>query len=306
MKLVRLGIVAGLLLISQVALSFPACAQQPAKQQAANSGAASSFEPLEHWKAAVISGDHAAIASFYAVSPAARAKTPQGETTDPAEEPSFWSSLHSRATGAINVKILEMKTLQPGVMSLVLRLETKMQTDAGEKPGVISFTQVWGQLNGVWQILATQRGDLVASGPLRLPQPAKPNTQLYPDPAEAPSEIAAALGAAAKDHKRVIVIFGGNWCYDCHVLDATFHAKAIAPLVQASYHVVHVNIGDYDKNLDLAQKYNVPLNKGVPSLAVLDPDGTLVFSQKSGEFENTGRIGPEDVTQFLEKWKPQR
>jgi hypothetical protein len=104
----------------------------------------------------------------------------------------------------------------------------------------------------------------------------------------------------------VILIFGGNWCYDCHVLDATFRSKTIAPLVAASYHVVHVNIGDYDKNLDIAQKYGVPLNKGVPSLAVLDADGTLVFSQKSGEFENTGRLGPDDVIQFLQKWKANR
>ena len=139
---------------------------------------------------------------------------------------------------------------------------------------------------------------------MRLPEPAKPNTQLYPDPAEAPAEIAAALAAASKDHKRVLLVFGGNWCYDCHVLDATFHSKAISPLVNANYHVVHVNVGDYDKNLDLAKKYEIPLEKGVPSLAILDPDGKLVVSQKKGEFESTVRIGPEDVVEFLKQWKP--
>jgi hypothetical protein len=48
------------------------------------------------------------------------------------------------------------------------------------------------------------------------------------------------------------------------------------------------------------------LDKGVPSLAVLDPDGKLVFSQKQGEFESTIRLGPDDVTAFLQRWKPQR
>jgi len=71
-----------------------------------------------------------------------------------------------------------------------------------------------------------------------------------------------------------------NWCYDCHVLDAAFHSKEIAPFVNENYYVVHVNVGDYDKNLDLAKKYEIPLEKGVPSLAVLDPDGKLVVSQK--------------------------
>ena len=138
----------------------------------------------------------------------------------------------------------------------------------------------------------------------RLPEPAKPNTALYADPAEGPIEISAALAAATKDHKRVLLIFGGNWCYDCHVLDTTFHSKEFAPLVNANFHVVHVNIGNYDVNLDLAKKYEIPLEKGVPSLAVLDPDGTLLVSQKKGEFESTVRIGPEDVLEFLNKWKP--
>jgi thioredoxin 1 len=70
--------------------------------------------------------------------------------------------------------------------------------------------------------------------------------------------------------------------------------------------VGHVNVGDYDKNLDLAKKYEIPLEKGVPSLAVLDPNGKLVVSQKKGEFESTTRIGPENVIEFLNYWKPQR
>jgi thiol:disulfide interchange protein len=139
-----------------------------------------------------------------------------------------------------------------------------------------------------------------------LPEPTVPNTDLYPPPDEAQAEIDTALGAATRDHKRVILVFGANWCYDCHVLDQTLHSKQIAPLVEGNYHVVHISIGEGNKNLDLAKKYDVPLDKGVPALAVLDPDGKLVFSQKHGEFESSIRIGPEDVVQFLERWKPVR
>ena len=41
----------------------------------------------------MLAGDKAALTAFYMTSPPARAKTPQGETLDPAEEPAFWSSL---------------------------------------------------------------------------------------------------------------------------------------------------------------------------------------------------------------------
>jgi hypothetical protein len=238
-------------------------------------------------------------------SPPARAKTPQGETLDPAEEPAFWASLKSSGLNALDVKVLEEKTPQPGVMSLVLRIETDIKTSAGENSAIISCSQVWVQKLGDWKIVMSQRGDPAAKQARRLPEPAKPNTQLYPPPEEAPTEISAALAAAAKDHKRVLLVFGGNWCYDCHVLDTTFRSKAFAPLVNANYHVIHINVGNYDANLDLAKKYEIPLEKGVPSLAILDPDGTLVVSQKKGEFESTVRIGPEDVADFLKKWKPQ-
>ena len=118
------------------------------------------------------------------------------------------------------------------------------------------------QKGGAWRVVSTLRRHLIASVSRRLPEPANPKAQIYPSPEEAPAEIAVQLAAAAKDHKRVLLVFGGNWCYDCHVLDATFRSKQIAPLVNENYHVVHVNVGNYDKNLDLAKKYEIPLEKG--------------------------------------------
>ncbi len=287
---------------------FLHAAQQRAnvEKSAEKTASSSVFEPLDRWKAAVVSGDKSALSGLYMKTPPALAKTPQGQTQDPAEEPGYWSSLRPGGLNHFDVKILEVKNLQPGVKAFVLRYELKFQTPSGEKSGVISGSQVWVQKLGDWRIVSTQRSALAENVPRRLPEPAKPNAQLYDDPAIARTDIAAALAAASKDHKRVILVFGGNWCYDCHVLDATFHSRQIAPLVDENYHVVHVNIGDYDKNLDLTKKYEIPLEKGVPSLAILDPDGKLVVSQKKGEFESTTRIGPEDVVGFLKKWKPQR
>ena len=102
----------------------------------------------------------------------------------------------------------------------------------------------------------------------------------------------------------MLVIFGANWCYDCHVLDATLRSKDVAPLVDANYHVVHINIGDGDSNSDLADRFEVPLKKGIPSLAVLDGNGKLITSQKQGEFESAAKIGMSDVLGFLNRWKP--
>jgi len=127
---------------------------------------------------------------------------------------------------------------------------------------------------------------------------------IYPDPAQAHADLAAALKQAAATHKRVIVDFGGNWCGDCHVLDMYFHNAENQPILDANYILVHVNVGHYDANLDLAQRYGIPLEKGVPALVVLSETGKVLLSQKSGEFESMRRLQPSTITSFLVQWKP--
>jgi hypothetical protein len=71
----------------------------------------------------------------------------------------------------------------------------------------------------------------------------------------------------------------------------------------ASYVVVHIDIGKGEKNQDLMTKYEVPMKRGIPGVAVLDSNGKLIYSQKNGEFENARAMAPADIIAFLEKWK---
>jgi thiol:disulfide interchange protein len=135
-----------------------------------------------------------------------------------------------------------------------------------------------------------------------LQAPAQPNPQLYKADANAVQDIRRALAAAGKQHKNVLLDFGGNWCIDCHILENAFHQPRIAPLLNDNYIVVHVDVGKYDKNLDLAKKYHVDLQKGVPSLAVLDSRGKVLYG--TSDFERAHLMSEDDVIQFLYKWKP--
>ena len=137
----------------------------------------------------------------------------------------------------------------------------------------------------------------VASLPTPLPYP-------YDEKADAGARVAEAFSRAKNSGKRVLIDFGGNWCPDCHVLDGYFHDAANRPLLKADFLLVHVNIGRLDQNLDLAERYQIPLNKGVPALAVLDSDGKLLYSQRTGEFEAMRRMQSSAVTAFLTQWKP--
>lgn len=258
------------------------------------------FAPLEAWKTAVSDGDGPALAKLYSKKP--EAATLAGKDRIPlGEELAFWSDLTRSGVTTLHWRVLELKSGN-GTMEAVLRISAM----SGGAPVVAGMRQEWAHGPNGWKIVASVRSSSFGPEAKRvLPQPAKPNVRLYADPREAPAELKAALAMAAKEGKRVLVVFGGNWCYDCHVLDATFHSKQFAALVNANYVVVHINIGDEGKdNNDLAARLGVALDKGVPSLGVLEPNGKVVYAQKNGEFEATEKIGPADVRAFLEKWKP--
>ena len=127
---------------------------------------------------------------------------------------------------------------------------------------------------------------------------------IYPQASAANSDIVAALKEAAATKRRVIVDFGGDWCTDCKVLDINFRTPENAELIRKHYVVVHVNVGDkgIKENFEVARRYGIPLEKGVPALAVLESDGRAIYSQKSGEFESMRTMDPRSVTDFLRKW----
>ena len=154
-----------------------------------------------------------------------------------------------------------------------------------------------------WLTLAVMGLAVAPFAPLLRPAAAHV-PDIYPDPERAQADLAVALQAAAAGHRRVIVDFGGNWCPDCHVLDEYLHDGVNKPLLDAGYVLVHVNIGRQDRNLDIARRYNIPLQKGVPALAILDSDGSLIFSQNAGEFEDMRHMRSGAVTEFLTHWKP--
>jgi thioredoxin 1 len=129
---------------------------------------------------------------------------------------------------------------------------------------------------------------------------------IYSDTADAHHDIAQALVTAKHEHKRVILDFGGNWCIDCQVLDIYFHQEPNLDLLENNFVLVHVNIGRYDRNTDIAAKYQIPLEHGVPKLAVLDDHGRLLYGQVKGEFKSMSKMAPSSVTEFLNQWKPKQ
>ena len=149
------------------------------------------------------------------------------------------------------------------------------------------------------------RSSLLATVLVAVPLAVLAAEPMYPPIDRAKADLETALRDAAKQKKRVIVDFGGNWCTDCKILDINLKKPENAALLQKHFVMVHVNVGDkgITDNFEVAERYGIPLKKGVPALAVLESDGRVVYAQKSGEFESMRSMDPSSVNDFLQRWK---
>ncbi|HTZ46228.1 MAG TPA: thioredoxin family protein [Verrucomicrobiae bacterium] len=259
---------------------------------------ASDFPPFEKWRAAVLAGDASALSALYTQSPAPDISTTDKKPISSQDEIAFWSSWKSKGLTNLTAQVVQQEQPSPDIRTLVLQLTMTMKSkDRGATKQYVAMSQNWFRQGNDWHIGIVRR-----TAATRLRQPLE-NKEIYPQNVDAHKEIAEALQTAAASHKRVILVFGGNWCFDCHVLDEAFHSPDIAPTLNKSFIVVHVDIGQMDKNLDIAKKYEVPVENGVPALAVLDADGKLVYSQKQHQFSAARSMAPEDILAFLNKWK---
>jgi len=253
------------------------------------------FGPVEQWKAAVLAGDAAKLRALYGTNPEARVVLSSGETNAQADI-AFWIGLKAHG---IKLDLVQSTSPEAGFQQLAFEAEIKSAAQSKLQTVYVIVGQLWQKQGEQWRIAATRRSDLS-----RLQQPPSTDKEIYVPGLNAHTEIAQALKLASQQHKRVLVVFGANWCYDCHVLDLAFHRADVAAVLNANYEVVHVDVGQGDKNQDIMQQYHVPMAKGIPAIAVLDSGGKLLYSQQGGEFEKARALGPEDVLAFLNKWKP--
>lgn len=118
---------------------------------------------------------------------------------------------------------------------------------------------------------------------------------------DAAKDIAYGVALAKKQHKRVLLDVGGEWCPWCKKLDKMFHTdKEVAKMLHDKYVVIKVNFSHENENKAVLSKY--PTIPGYPHLFVLNDKGTLIRSQGSGDLESGDHHDHDKVMTFLKKW----
>src|ERR1039458_10770718 len=123
----------------------------------------------------------------------------------------------------------------------------------------------------------------------------------YTETADAKLDIRQAVAQATTAKTPVIVVFGANWCGDCKMLDSAMKTGASAPLLKRDFKIVKVNVGHFDKNLDVAKAYGVPLAKGIPAVVIISTENKVLYATRDGDHANARKMGDNGIYEFFKR-----
>jgi thiol-disulfide isomerase/thioredoxin len=128
----------------------------------------------------------------------------------------------------------------------------------------------------------------------------------YIETADANRMVAAVHDAALASHRLLLIDLGGNWCGDCRVLAGAMTLPALKAFVDAHYVVVNVDVGQFDKNLQIPAHYGIHQRlEGVPSLLIVDPHtDRLVDKGHVAALADARSMTPQALADWLAKWTP--
>jgi thioredoxin 1 len=122
----------------------------------------------------------------------------------------------------------------------------------------------------------------------------------YDESADAKAAVSQAVAAAKTDQVPVLIIFGANWCEDCRALDAALKTGRNAELMAKQFKVVKVDVGNFNRNLDVDRAYGDPIKKGIPAAVVLSPEAQVLYATRAGELADARRMSESGIYDFFQ------
>ena len=130
---------------------------------------------------------------------------------------------------------------------------------------------------------------------LSLPLPLPYNGVEY-----SPEQVNGFIYETIEQSKQPILIFGGKWCPDCRILDGTLQLPTIKKFMEEKYQIMHIDVGRYDKNMDLISYFGIPKDKGVPRVMVFDKNKVILNKKSTKEWTTARDRGKQEVFNYFQ------
>jgi len=87
--------------------------------------------------------------------------------------------------------------------------------------------------------------------------------------------------AAISKNKRLLVVFGAQWCHDSRGLSQRFSTPKMHAILQQQYETVFVDVGYFSKGFEAIKQLNQTIFYATPTVLIIDPKTNTVLNQAS-------------------------
>jgi len=97
---------------------------------------------------------------------------------------------------------------------------------------------------------------------------------------------------------------GANWCHDSrglayHFENPEFRAEHITPYFEQ----VYIDVGEKNRNIDIAQKFGLEDIKGTPTIFVLTTDGEVLNLDTAPTWRNAASRSKEEIIEYFKGYR---
>lgn len=125
----------------------------------------------------------------------------------------------------------------------------------------------------------------------------------YDAEADAEEVIAKARARAIRTGKRLMIDLGGNWCPDCRILAGVMALPELRRFIARHFELVMVDIGRYDRNMQIPARYGIDRPKGVPTLLIVEPrTDRLLNAGKTTALADARAMTPQAIADYIARW----
>lgn len=136
----------------------------------------------------------------------------------------------------------------------------------------------------------------VSQLPRPLPSP-------YDGSVNAHKQVAEALKKGRKRGKPVLIDFGANWCADCRVLAGVLELPEMKSWIAREFELVQVDVGEFDRNLDIPRRFAGKDLGAIPAIFVIDPKTSKLRNPDSTLALSDARVmRPQALADWLATW----
>ena len=121
----------------------------------------------------------------------------------------------------------------------------------------------------------------------------------YDESTDARAMVADARRRAAEEGKFLMITFGANWCMDCRTLYRNLQSDEVMAYARDLFQFANVDVGNFDRNADVAKMLGVELTRGIPVAIFFDPDGNEIGTTNAGELDTARLYSSKQILRFV-------